>query len=414
MCYVNQRVYIMKLKDFKNSHFACIYCLEFPNGMKYVGKTHDLSDRVSLYERFGGSNMVNSAIKEFGIDNIELRVLCKLVGLCRVDMELCLSILEIKYIRELGTIYPNGLNVSFGGELLGIPIEHLTTDENAIKSLLSGNKILLEYDTGGNFVKEYASIARFAYEKGYIEDNVRVAVDKMRAYKGKHILRTKRYDYIPEKIDVGDIKVVERVKVKTIVEERVVVKERDVTKCKTPVVVYNVNGDFVGEYESNGAACRALYISGSNMPLGVYKNGYIAFKKISNDYPRKIENSEVLRYKVTREDYRTAEELEDKPILVERPRSGHHNKHEKLRHSFPINQFMLNGDFVAQYKSIRDASDVSGIPYSQIYNCVMGKTNRAKGYFWRCANDEKAENVVNDIKKRKKVVERVAISNNLF
>lgn len=405
----------MKLKDFKGSHFACVYCLEFPNGMKYVGKTHDLSDRVCLYERFGGSSKVDALIKEFGLDSIDLSVLCKLGGLCRVDLELCLSILEIKYIRELDTVYPKGLNVSLGGELLGIPVEHLTTNEETIKSLLSGSKILLEYDTKGNFVKEYDSISRFAYERGYSVDSVSVVVDKMRAYKGKHILRTKRYDYIPERIEVDEIKIVERVKVKTIVEERRVVKERAVTQCKTPVVVYDVNGDFVGEYDSNSAACRSLYISGSNMPLGIYRNGYIAFKKIGDDYPKKIESSEVLRYKVTREDYKTADELSDKPILNDIPRSGHHNKHEKLRHTFPVNQFMLNGEFVAQYKSIRDASDVSGIPYPQIYNCVMGKTNRAKGYFWRCANDEKAKNVVNDIKKReKKVEEKVEIPNNLF
>ena len=401
----------MKFNECKSKHIACVYCLEFPNGKRYVGKTHDLSDRVGVYSRFGGSSRVDDAISEFGIDSVDIRVLCRVDGLSMVDMELCLSILEIKYIRELGTVYPNGLNVSLGGELLGIPIEHITTDKDTINSLLSGNKILLEYDTAGNFVREYPSIARFAYEKGYNENSVRAAVDKMHSYKGKHILRTKRYDYIPESIEVDEVKVVERVKYKTIVEEKRVVRSRDVTYAEVPVIVYDLNGDFVGEYDSKSAACRALYQYGHNLPLGIYKHGYIAFKKTSDDYPKKIEDSEQLRYKVTQEEYRPITELEDKPTLREGAlRSGHYNKHTKLRHTFPINQFKLNGEFVAQHGSIRDASDATGIPYCQIYNCVMGKTKKSKGYLWRCADEEKAESVTQDVKKRaneeKKEVEK--------
>ena len=385
----------MKFNECRSKHFACVYCLEFPNGMKYVGKTHDLSDRVSVYERFGGSSRVGDAIKEFGIGSVDIRVLARLDGLNRVDSELCLSILEIKYIRELDTIYPNGLNVSLGGELLGVPIEYLTTDANTIKSLMSGNKILLEYDVDGNFVSEYPSIARFAYEKGYSENSVRDAVDKMRAFKGKHILRTKRYDYIPDKIEVDEVKIIERVKYETRVEERVV--QRDRTLLMVPVIVYDLNGDFVGEYESNSAACRALYVSGHNMPLGIYKNGYIAFKKVSDDYPKKVESFEEMRYKVTREEYVPVAELDDKPIA---PSTGGKGKHEKLRHVFAVNQYKLNGEFVAQHRSIRDASDSSNIPYCQIYNCVMGNTSRAKGYIWKCADEEKSESVTQNIKKR--------------
>jgi hypothetical protein len=391
----------MKFKDCKSKHFACVYCLEFPNGMKYVGKTHDLSDRVAVYERFGGSSKVDSAIKEFGFDSVDVSILARIDNLKRVETELCLGILEVKFIRDLNTIYPNGYNVSLGGELLGIPIEHLTTDENTIKSLMNGNKILLEYDTEGNFVKEYPSIARFAYEKGYVEDNVRVAVDKMHAYKGKHILRTKRYDYIPEKIEVDEIKVIERVKYKTIVEEKRVVKQRDITYVEVPVVVYDLNGDFVGEYESKSAACRSLYMYGHTMPFGVYKNGYIAFKKEGDDYPKKIEGADVLRYKATDEVYRPAVELDDKPVLDTTGfglgRRG--NKHLKLRHTFPVDQFKLNGEFVARYNSIRDASDASNIPYCQIYNNVMGTTRMAKGYIWRAVGDN-ATNVSDDIKRR--------------
>ena len=381
----------MKILDYERSHFGCVYCLEFPNGMKYVGKTHDVGRRVILYKRFGESGKVNGAIKEFGIENVEMRILVRFEGMSKVDMELCLSILEIKYIREMDCVFPRGYNVSLGGELLGVPIKYLTTDADTIRSLMSGNKILLEYDVEGKFVREYDSISRFAYEKGYDEKRVRDYVDKNKVYKGKHILRTKRYDYIPERIEVDDIKVVERVKYKTVVEERVVVKQKDVTYSKVPIIVYDLNGDFVGEYESNNAACRALYSGVTYMPLGVYKMGYIAFKKTGEDYPKKIESVEELKYKVTFEEYKPINELEDKPMLdasVLNAPSGHYGKHEKLRHNFAVNQFKLNGEFVAQYKCLRDASDETGIQYSQIYANVMGTTRKCKGYIFQRADDE--------------------------
>lgn len=58
----------------------------------------------------------------------------------------------------------------------------------------------------------------------------------------------------------------------------------------------------------------------------------------------------------------------------------------KLKLSFPVEQVRLNGDSVCVYGSIRDASDATGIPYSQIYACVMGKTRRCHGFIWRKAD----------------------------
>ena len=67
----------MKILDYERSHFGCVYCLEFPNGMRYVGKTHDVGGRVGLYKRFGEGGKVNGAIKEFGIENVDMRILVR-------------------------------------------------------------------------------------------------------------------------------------------------------------------------------------------------------------------------------------------------------------------------------------------------------------------------------------------------
>ena len=149
----------MKLDEAKKFRGSCVYCLEFPNGKRYVGKTKCLRDRLGLYERFGGSS-VDAAIKEFGWDVIDIQVLSNVECSDKVDLELCLGILEVKYIRDLCTLVPNGYNVSLGGECLGIPVDCITTDTDVVKRYCDGSKVILCYDLNGSFVKEYDSIAK--------------------------------------------------------------------------------------------------------------------------------------------------------------------------------------------------------------------------------------------------------------
>lgn len=278
----------MKLTEVKSGRFPCIYCLTFPDGEQYVGKTHRFLERVKLYtnEKFKKSGRVNEAISKFGADSVEVEILSRVNCPNDVDLELCLSIMEIKYIRERDCVYPKGYNVSLGGECLGIPVEHITTDSDTIRSYNSGKKVILEYDVDGNFVAEYPSIARFAYENGINEDAVRSAVDAQRALNGKHILRSKRYGFIPDKISVREIKVVNKVKYKTVVEEVKVERRKEVYHNGKRVIAYDIDGDFVGEYESLADMRRNLGIR-SSIATGIYNSGYIAYEKVSDDYPKK-------------------------------------------------------------------------------------------------------------------------------
>lgn len=50
---------------------------------------------------------------------------------------------------------------------------------------------------------------------------------------------------------------------------------------------------------------------------------------------------------------------------------------------FQIAQMSLDGKVVAEYDNIRDAEKSTGIPYSGIYACVNGKTNKSKGFVWK-------------------------------
>lgn len=292
--------------------------------------------------------------------------------------------MEIKYIREKDCVYPKGYNVSLGGECLGIPVEHITTDSDTIRSYNSGKKVILEYDVEGNFVAEYPSIARFAYENGINEDAVRSAVDAQRALNGKHILRSKRYGFIPEKISVREIKVVNKVKYKTVVEEVKVEKIKEVYHNGKRVIAYDIDGDFVGEYESLADMRRNLGIR-SSIATGIYSSGYIAYEKVSDDYPKKIESYEEMIGKVTESEYHPASELKDIPPIPMRELIGdkHGGMHANLKLDFKIAQYSLNGEPIDVYNSIRDAAYRTGLSYSGIYGCVNGKTRKSQGYIWR-------------------------------
>lgn len=385
----------MKISDAKLKHVSCVYCLTMPNGKSYIGKTRNLSDRLKLYERIYNGDIskensrVNDAIKEYGLESVDVSILGEVKCSDMVDLELCLSIMEIRYIRELDTIFPKGYNVSLGGEVLDIPIEHLTTDKDIIESYYSNNRIILEYDLRGEFLKEYNSIARYCYERGYDDNLVRKYIGKHKPIDGKYYLREKRYGYIPERIEVDYVEVKERVKYKDVIETRLIVKDKDFTMTSKPVIVYDEEGEFVGEYSSIAEARRKVFSSNSSsIAIGQYYKGFIMFLKQGDDYPKKIEAKGYLETKQLEEYYKPITELEDKP----KPKKNYsdiarkHNRHEKLNLTFPINQFKLNGEFVAQYKSIRDASVYTGIAYSQIYNCVNGTTRKAKGFRWERAD----------------------------
>lgn len=374
----------MELGSFLKMRDACVYCFEFPNGKRYVGKTHDLGRRLSLYEKnvsgeFEDNSPVVRAIREFSWAFIDFKILAKIEGLSKEDAELCLSILEIKYIRELGSISPSGYNISFGGECLGVPVEYLTTDKRKIDAFKGASKAVLLYDLEGKFVKEYPSIANMSYDLGIMPEEGSQKLDKKQVLCQKYFVRSKRYDYIPDVIEVPKVEVRDRVKYNTIVEERVIVKEKYV--YKQTALAYDMNGDFVGEYESRADACRHLN-GAKDMPWGRYVKGYILYKKVSDDYPKKIEGHLAFQGKVILEEYKPAVELADLPKQNVEPynRKGIHTN---LNLTFPVQQFDLGGNFVATHASIRDASVASGIPYSQIYACVHGKTKRARNYIWR-------------------------------
>jgi hypothetical protein len=48
-----------------------------------------------------------------------------------------------------------------------------------------------------------------------------------------------------------------------------------------------------------------------------------------------------------------------------------------------VNQFTINGDFIKQYESITQASQISGVGYCVISHCCRGKGKTSGGYIWK-------------------------------
>lgn len=52
-------------------------------------------------------------------------------------------------------------------------------------------------------------------------------------------------------------------------------------------------------------------------------------------------------------------------------------------HAKPVEQYSLDGKYLNTYKSVNEASKMTSIPYSRIYNCCNGKKVRLRNYIWK-------------------------------
>lgn len=377
----------MKFEEAKKKSCACIYRITSPEGKSYVGQTKNLGDRIGLYYRFYDSNhrgLLYDTIKKFGFENLDISILTEVKCANTSDLELSLSILEIKYIRELGTLSPNGYNSSVGGEILGIPYDCIYTDLD-VNRAYNGNKPILLYDTQGDFLKEYSSICRCAYDLGMKDVEVGKYLNKKSALCGKYIVREKKYNYVPQQICVSDIKVKERIKYKNVIVPKYIEKEVNVGHpCKA--LLYDENGDFRGEFDSKIKALRS-FTNAHAVPFGAYYGGYVIYKKVSDDFPKKIEPYVEAKDYILGDEYKPLSECRKVEESVKAKAKKNYykrkgwGKHENLINDFSIRQYNDDG-FEAIYPSIRDASEATGIPYSNIWACVFGRTRKSRGYYW--------------------------------
>jgi group I intron endonuclease len=220
-----------------------IYKITSPSGRAYIGKTISLKRRISdyKYKLNGRESIVINSIKKYGWDAHKLEVVEE------VSDEL-LDEREIFWIRELQTWVnagSRGMNMTEGGEGQRIPWMHDTERRKRQSEVFTGE--------GNPF-----------YGKTHTPE-VREQISKIMSKRNK--------------------------------EQGIRVPDWGAAKgrlaCIRPIIAYDSNGDFIGEYESKAEAAGMLNVdaryvaSSSNKGTWVYGR-YFFVNKTSDKYPKKI------------------------------------------------------------------------------------------------------------------------------
>lgn len=388
----------MKFSNVKSS-VACIYRITFPDGKYYVGQTQNLRERVRLYERnvrdLSKSSRVLDAIRVFGIENVGIEVLCPINGLSGDDLSLCLSILEIKYIRESDCIYPNGYNTSIGGELLGIPADVIET-KFGVSSSAFGCKPVLVYDVDGNFVAEYPSVNRCAYAMGVDDRSVTSVLDKTRLLKSTYMLREKKYGDVPEKILPFKPEVVVQRRRKT--EYDVVVEKSYRHKdLNNAAIMYDKDGNYVGLFDNVRKSRQYLQMTDTKLPFGRECRGVYLFHYNGGEIKKSLgpftsKNLTTMCYddilalgNVPDIGKRISFVLEPKP---ETPAKVKSPQVVVVREPKPrIEKYTLDGKYVCTYENASFAAADNNVYSSAIHSCAKKKTRRCGDYIYRYEGD---------------------------
>ena len=378
----------------------CIYRLVFPDGKYYVGKAKDLRKRVHLYERkindSDDSSRVITALREFGIENVGIEVLTSISSRSESDIELCLSILEIKYIREQDCIYPKGYNTSIGGELLGIPADVIET-KFGVHSKDFASKPILAYDIDGNFVTEYPSVTRCAYELGVDENNIKLVLGKAKLLKKTYMLREKKYGEVPKKILPFKPAVVVQRRTKI---EYDVVKEKKYKKVEisNAAIMYDKNGDYVGLFDNVRKSRQYLKMEDTKMPFGREFRGVYIFHYNGGEIKQhlgafKSKNLTTMFY----DDILALGDVENigecislvlEPIPEKEVVEKKNPKVVVKREPKPrIEKYTLDGQYVCTYENATHAAVDNNVYSSAIHSCAKKKTRRCGDFIYRYEGD---------------------------
>jgi len=113
-----------------------LYRLSFPNGKKYIGITSKTA-KERFKEHCAPSNRINAvqhAIHKYGKESVKLTVLAE------CDNWELLNLAEIEAVEKFNTFYPNGYNLTLGGDgALGA----IRTNEVKLKNSIATSRYFL-------------------------------------------------------------------------------------------------------------------------------------------------------------------------------------------------------------------------------------------------------------------------------
>lgn len=384
----------MSLEEVKSISISCIYRITFPNGKCYVGQTVDLGSRVRLCERcmsMKTRGRVSDALREFGIENVSWDVLRAVSVDDKDDLKLCLSILEIKYIRENDCIFPKGYNTSIGGEILNIPAEVIDM-KFGVEAGGYASKPVLVYDADGVLISEHPSVARCAYDLGTTDSEIQRCLDKVLLVRGSYMVREKRYGYAPEKIAPYEPKVSVRHRTKT---EYEIIKEKVYKKVeiKNAAIMYNKDGEYVGLFDNDnqvrhflrldntfqfGRECHGMYIfhyNGGEVRKSIGRIRSKAVTTIMYDDILALGDADNIGELISLPEAAVVKVRKTKPV-----------KEPKIRPR--IEKYTLDGKYICTYKDMQEAAYKDNVLVSSVYACAKKINRRCGNFIYRFEGDD--------------------------
>lgn len=320
------------------------------NGLSYIGQTRvSLEKRMKQHLKDAVADTLNHfhiALMQYGKEGFQWDILDEFVG-TKEEVIHALNVAEEYHILKHKTrLSECGYNATQGG------YSSDKFDDAIRKRALAnyGGRAILQYDLGGNFLKEYESIAEVCRCMGVKSKN-----------KGKYFLgrawrgyqwREKKNEYYPRNI------------------EPYLSKE-----SRKAVVVYGSDGMFYAEFESIkkcrdvlGVACKVrsriedLEFYASSVP------SYFVFAKPSLGYPDSIKINKV------------------KP----RGKIKENRESDYLRTS--ILQYSPKGEFIGEYESVASASRTTGIAETTIRKYLKRnspfRVDYSTKFIWQKKNGE--------------------------
>lgn len=193
------RGYIMN--DLESKSFGEVYCCTNKvNNKSYIGQSVDFEKRKLRHLNVKDNLYFHRAIKKYGIDNFEWKILCECSSKYELDEK------EKYYIKELNTIRPYGYNLTYGGGGGDTFTNNPNKEEIRLKNTGKNNpnygrignkhpmynKIGKDNPTSKTYeviypdgkIKIIKGLVQFCKDNGLYPKNINRYVDKNKLYKG--------------------------------------------------------------------------------------------------------------------------------------------------------------------------------------------------------------------------------------
>lgn len=331
-----------------------IYKIASPSNKIYIGQTWNWIKRKSVYKRIACPDQLHlyNSLLKYGYDNHIVEVIEKL------DSDITQTMLderEIYWWKYYKDLKFKMLNLKYPGSKGKLSVESLKKMSNSLKGRSIWNKgIPWSQDIKDKISKNRKG--KLVGRKMSEETKIKIGL----ANKGKKYPRKLHSEETKRKISEANKgrKISEELRLK-LIKTNTGIKRSDEFKNKLklnhkrPIIMLDLEGNFIKEFE---------YVSDAAAFLGVSQNNYI--------------NDQLSGKRKTCKGYQFI--LKEKYNPTKNYRIGRGN-------TISINQYDLDNNFIKTFMSFMDAERELGIKYanSSINACCKGKYKQACGYKWK-------------------------------